>query len=923
MLAPASLVARVRSLWRGLWNRSDVESEMADEFRHHVELRTADLVRSGVAPEEAARRARLEFGHADSHKSDARGARGLRAFDQVRFSWLDVKLGLRMLVRYPGLTLVGGLAMAFAIFVGAGTFHFINQFLDPTLPLPAGERIVGLRYWDRTTNDVAFPGAEDLDAWHGRLRTVTDLAAFRTEERTLVIEGRSGEPVQLAAMTPEGFRVAGIAPLMGRTLTDADAQPGAPAAMVIGYDVWQARFDGDPSILGRAVRLRGVVTTVVGVMPDGFGFPRDHEAWVPLPRAITRGGVTTRPDDLRVFGRLAPGVTREEAELELGAVTARAARDLPERYDRLQAQVLPFPESLSGLQLGAGIRVLIYQLNVYAALFLVLVSANVALLMFARTATREREIVVRTALGASRGRIVMQLFVEALVLAVLASIVGLAGTGPALAWIERTLVSIGGPMPFWFDPTVSVTTATYTALLAILSAIVAGVVPALKATGRGMRARLNAVGAGAGGLRLGGIWTAVVVTQIAATVAFTGVAYILARQATRIATVETHFPAEQYLGVRLEMDRHGAPTADAAGDSAFTRLYAAHVRELGRRVAEQPGVAGVTLTERLPLKSHATRFVEVEEADVTRPGGPANTPADSVRPRHEVYSGAIDLQFLDVFRAPILAGRAFDSRDLARDARTVIVTSSFVEEVLGGRGAVGQRIRYSTFDGSAEPGPWYEIVGVVRDLVADRTRSLDIEAPPKSRVYHALDPVGAGTYPVHLVAHMRGTPGDLVPALHRMAESISPELRVHEPLTLDRANSDLAVLWGLYARLLTGVSGIALFLSLAGIYAVMSFTVARRTREIGVRVALGARPGRVIAEIFRNPLVQVVSGVSLGCVLVAAIVWMLTSGRASLGDAWLLLAWGAGMLVVCALACVGPTVRALRVEPREALGTEG
>jgi hypothetical protein len=335
------------------------------------------------------------------------------------------------------------------------------------------------------------------------------------------------------------------------------------------------------------------------------------------------------------------------------------------------------------------------------------------------------------------------------------------------------------------------------------------------------------------------------------------------------------------------------------------------VRELERRVAENPAVAGVTLTERMPVKSHATSFVEIEGESAGSAGSAASVPSDSLRPQHEVYSGAIDVDFLEVFHSPVLAGRAFDGRDFSPGSRTVIVTSSFVDEVFGGRGAIGKRIRHATRDGSAEPGPWYEIVGVVRDLVSDRTRSLDLEARPQARIYHALDPLSGGTYPVHLVAHVRGNPGELVPALHRMAEAISPELRIHDPLTLDRANSDLAVLWGLYARIITGVSGIALFLSLAGIYAVMSFTVARRTREIGVRVALGARPMRVVIEVFRSPFAQVGLGVGIGCVLVGGVVWMMTSGRATWSDALLL------------LACIAPTLRALRIEPARALGSEG
>ena len=900
--------ARLRSLWRGLRHRADIEAEMTDEFRHHLALRTEDLIRQGVAPADAARQARIEFGHVEGHKEDARVSRGLRAFDQVRFSWLDVTLGMRMLARYPGLTLVGGLAMAFAIAMGAGTFHFVNQFLDPKLPLPAGERVIGLRYWDRTKNMEVTPLPSDLRSWGTELRTVEHLGGFRTVERNLSVGSDAGQPVRVAEMSPSGFRVAGIPPLLGRVLVDADAEAGAPMAIVLGYRVWQTRLGGDPAVVGRTIRLGENEATIVGVMPGDFAFPRDHMAWTPLR---LNGAGSSEP--LRVFGRLTPGATLETTLTEATALLARVTPQEPQRYEPLRVQALPYAESLSGINIGLRIRVMVHQFNVFAAVFLVLVSANVALLMFARTATREREIVVRTALGASRGRIVMQLFIEALVLAILASVIGLAATAPALGWVTDALTEIGADLPFWFDPTVSMSTAAYAALLALLSAAVAGVVPALKATGHGMRARLNQVSAGAGGLRLGGIWTGVVVTQIAATVAFTGVAYVLARQAARAASVETYFPASQYLGVRLEMDRELLQGADTTRAGLLLR-YAGDVRELERRLGEHPSVTGVTLAEQLPVKAHAGAVIEMDDAGA----GP-----DSARTQHEIFSEAVQPNFFEVLGAPILAGRGFDSRDLSAGGGTVIVTASFVEEVVQGRSAIGRRIRYVTREEGSEPGQWQEIVGVVQDLVTDRTRSLDLTDPPRARIYHALDPMHALNYPLHVVAHIRGNPQELVPVLHEMATAISPGLQVHEPLTLDRANSDLAKLWSLYAELILAVSAIALFLSLAGIYAVMSFTVSRRTREIGVRVALGAQPRRVIAEVFRSPFVQVGAGVAIGCLMMGALVWMLTEGRATAHDGLLLLAWGVGMIAICGLACIGPTLRALRVEPAEALSTEG
>ncbi|HEX8360105.1 MAG TPA: ABC transporter permease [Longimicrobium sp.] len=884
---------RWRKRLRALVRRDAVERELDEELAFHLELETAQNLRAGMSPAEARRQALLAFGGVEKHKEEVRDARSLAWLGGLS---LDFKLAFRMLGKYPGLTLVGSLAMAFAIFVGAGTFHFVNQFIDPTLPIRQGERVVGVRYWDRAGNAEELLLPHDLRVWREELRTLHDLGGFQTLERSLAVGRQAGEPVRVARMSAVGFHVASTPPLLGRALVDADARPGADPVVVLGHDVWRSRLGADPSVVGRTVRLGGEPVTVVGVMPRGFAFPRDHAAWVPL--RLDEPGAA---GPVRVFGRLAPGATHREAEAEAGALVARAARRDPARYRHLGVQVLPYAESLYSMRIGLMIRLMIYQINVYAVLFLVLVSANVALLMFARAATRERELVVRNALGATRRRIVTQLLAESLVLAAIATVLGLAAAGPAMRWIARKLEEMGGELPFWFAVDVSAETAIYAAALALVGAAVAGGVPGLKATGRGMQSRLKQAGTGAGGLRLGGIWTAIVIVQIAATVVFTGVAYVVVRQASRTVSGDPYFPAQQYLGMRIEMDRESS-----AADTSFARSYAMRVAELERRIAEHPSVAGVTVAERLPIASHAPAPIEVD-------GAPA---------RHPVFSGAVEPGFFATMNAPVLAGRAFAARDLGEGVHAVVVSAAFVKDVLGGGSAVGRRIRYEDPERPGEPGPWYEIVGVVRDLAADRAGSLALQDPPGGRVYHPLRLDRGGIYPLHLVAHVRGSPGALVPVLHGMAESVSPTLRLHEPETLDRANRDQDILWRLYADLVLLVSAVALLLSLAGIYAVMSFTVARRTREIGVRVALGARPRRVIGGVLGRPLVQVCAGVALGCVLVAALVWGLTEGRATARDTLLLLAWGAGMLGVCGLACIGPALRALRVEPAEALSAE-
>jgi len=828
-------------------------------------------------------------------------------------SWLDLKLAFRMLGRYPGLTIVSGLAMAFAIFVGAATFEISRQMIDPVLPLPDGDRIVGLRFWNLTPNEVSLTQPPDLRSWREELSTVLDLGAFESVDLNLAVGEGPGEPVQVARMSPVGFRVASVPPLMGRTLVEGDDDPGAPPVVVLGYRTWQARFGGDPAVIGRSVQLGDGSATVVGVMPEGYGFPRAADLWMPLPLEAFESG-PSETLALHVFGRLGPGASLKGAQAEVANRVVATSGTAPDRYEHLTAEVLPYWESLFSVRIGWVLRLAFFQLNVFAALFLILVCGNIALLMFARVATRVREIVVRSALGASRGRIVGQLFVEALAIGVVAIAVALAALGPAQRWVLRVLQEVGGSFPFWVRADVSWATVVYASLLTLLGAVVAGVVPALKATGRKLSARLHQVGAGAGGLQFGGIWTALMVTQIAGTVVFCGFGCMVGSQAVRNASVKPYFPAEQYVGMQVEMDRVSVTPVGDTTEQGFWLQYFNRIRELEQRIAEDPRVAGVTLVRRLPVKAHGSRFIQLD--------GDEETPFGGDRVEHAVFSDVVDIDFFDVFQASVLSGRSFDSGSTEDGARPVVVNASFVEDVLRGQNAVGRRIRYPARSGGEGSGPWYEIVGVVQDLVADQTKRMGFESPPKARVFHPLDPSKAGTYPLYVVVHAPTGPATLVPTFFRAAEAVSPTLRVHEIEFLDHADGDVELIWRLFAYLVFLVSGVALFLSLAGIYAVTSFTVARRTREIGARVALGGRGASIVVAIFKRPLAQVATGIAVGCGLMALVVWAVNNGGFSLRDLPLILASGVGILTVCTLACIAPTLRALRVEPATALSVE-
>lgn len=829
-------------------------------------------------------------------------------------SWLDFKLGIRMLIKYPVLTVVGGLAMAFGIGAGVGTFEAINLATDPVLPLPEGDRIVGFGYRDRTTSDQKATTAYDFHMWRQSLRTVEDLGAFRLVQRNLAVGQEGAEPVEVAEISAAAFRVTRTAPMLGRTLVESDEDRRATPVVVIGHRLWQTRFAADPVIVGRVVRLGDEQVTVVGVMPEGFAFPVHHSLWTALRSRESPREPSGRP--LQLFGRLAPGVTLQQAQAEAATVVARAAADFPEHYANLTPHVLPYVTSIIWIPPDLLVRAGIQSINLFAGLFLIVVCGNVALLMFARAATREREILVRSALGASRNRIVMQLFAEALVLGTLAAVVGVTATNLGVKWALDAMSSESDEWPFWIEGGLSATTWVYAILLTLLAAAVTGVLPALKVTAGNLESRLRRASAGGGGLRMGGIWTVLIVAQIAATVLFTAVASVAQRQAAQIASTTAAFPAEEYLGVRLEMDQ--PPSTDGQTEAAqvtFRQQYTATVRSLAQRLEAEPAVAGATLAERLPLMPQSDDRIEVDEGSAT-----------SLRAEYRTATAAVDLYFFDVFQGRALSGRGFTSSDVEKGANIALVNRLFVEKVFAGRNAIGRRIRYKPRRGqsSSEPGPWIEIVGVVPDLVPDIHAPLKLDNPAKPVVYR---PLVAANSPVYLALHVRGDAAAFATTLRRVATDLSPTLRLTDIQRLDLATSGDTRAWRVLAHVITFISAITLFLSLAGIYAVMSFTVTRHTREIAVRVALGAQARAVVFDVLRRPVSHVALGSVLGCLPIGGLMALSTSGTPSdastmAGRVLLLVGYAMLMVGVCALACIGPTVRVLRVQPTEALREE-
>ena len=515
-----------------------------------------------------------------------------------------------------------------------------------------------------------------------------------------------------------------------------------------------------------------------------------------------------------------PGHSRDETRAQVAAIGSRAATMFPEARKNVRLQVLSLPDAVSELPEAAAL--VLASINVFVVLLAALLCGDVAMLLFARAVSRERELVVRAALGASRGRLIMQLFAEALLLCAVGAVVGLMVAHFVLAAAWATMEGKGGPLPFWIDPSLSTTTILYAVGLTLFAAVIAGVVPAVKVTFGGAGARLRAASSGGGGLQFGGVWTVVIVVQIAFTTLLPWPLLGLGGDFGK--DTPAGFPAEAFLTATLEMDRFDgvAASGDTAPAARAVRLEARY-RALTDRLRQDPDVLDVTYADQMPqLSTSGFRAIEMDS-------GPAALPSERCVGCDYAKVVSVDPRFFDVVGAPVIRGRALTTADAELGTRVVLVNERFVEQVLGGRNPIGRRFRFSQ---KSEPTAesWYEIVGVVPDLSAS-----DNGSPFGRRIYQTTLPREMGR--LRVAIHVRGDPQRFAVRLRELAQATDPALRVIDPkplaLLADHDSSGMS--YGF--ELMVSLTVVTLMLSLAGVYAVTAFAVARRTREIGVRVA--------------------------------------------------------------------------------------
>jgi len=809
-------------------------------------------------------------------------------------SSLDWKLGARMLLKHPALTIIGGLSLAAAIAIGVVGIEVAGELLYKRLPFDEGSRVVRLETQDAATSRVEPRVLHDFAIWRRSLKTVAELGAARVSERNVLTREGRVEALRVAEITASAFPLTRVPPLLGRPLQPTDEMQGAEPVVVLGYDLWQRQFLHDPAIIGRVVTVGRTARTVVGVMPPRFGFPRNQQVWVPLP---VQDAPPREGPPVEVFGRLADGATWQDAAAELDVVSAHAAADQPKTHAQLRTRVRAF----AGRTPGDPLR--LEDLLIHAIVLLVLgaVCANVATLIFARTAMRESEMVVRHALGASRARVIAQIVTESLVLALTAAMLGLvvAQTTVRYAWARASQLMEEG-LPFWVDLTLEPATIAYALLLALVAAAMIGLLPALKATGASVQRGLRGITSTGGTMKFGGIWSFIIGAQVAFTLlclpAAAGISSNLLRDQSRWA----EFPAERYLTFRLSMDNealageHGVPD-----DGQIAARRALAYEELAGRLREEPGVTHVAFGDRLPAMSPELVRVEMEQD---------GAPPARLRGYDDGHLGmaAVGAGYHDAFGAKIVAGRGLHAADAGAPNRPVVVNEAFMREV--GRNPVGARVRRLLRGTEREPGPWHEIVGVVTDLgMADGGEA--------EYIYRAAS--AAELDSVVVAVRVAGDAAPLAPRVAALARQVDAGLLLRDIVTLDEIVAQRQMPMVIGSVVFGSVLLVALVFSAAGLYALMAVAVARRTREIGIRLALGANHRHVLGSVFARAGRQLGGGIIAGNSIILLIAWRAGAVTPDLLVALVIMS--VIMAAVGVLACAAPARRALRVQPTEAL----
>jgi putative ABC transport system permease protein len=805
----------------------------------------------------------------------------------------DIRFGLRVLIKSPGFTVVAVLAIALGVAANTAIFSVVNAVLLEPLPYKESGQL--MMVWEsnrqRDLHQNSISPANLID-WKEQTGVFEDVAAFIDRRTNLTSDG---DPVELPVqfVTPNLFRVLGVEPMMGRGFADEDAKPDAAQVVVLGHGLWQRRFGGDRKIIGKTITLNDNKVMVVGVMPPSFQwFIRKSSLNAKPPEMWTPFGLT---DQLRVrkgrylaaVARLRPGVTRESAEAELNQLAARLEQQYPDFNKGWGVEVTPLREQFAG-----GIRPALWILLGAVGFLLLIACANVANLLLARGAARQKEMAIRTALGAGRWRVVRQLLTESVLLAALGGALGLMlawwGVEVLAALSPPDLLDVGGVR-------LSLPVLAFTLGVSLLTGIFFGLVPSFEASRQDTSESLKEGAKGTtGGVRGSRLRGAFVISEIALSLVLLVGAGLMLKSFARLQSVNPGFNADGVLTMRVEL-----PDAKYHEDQQVINFF----RQATERIRALPGVESVGAINYLPFAGPGagTRF-----AIVGRPTPPhGEEPTTDVLVTDENYFGTMGMT--------VLRGRAFSAQE-ATEARSVaVVSESLAREYFPGRDAIGQRIVVNMKE-NPEP---TEIIGIVGDI---KHKALDEKSRPT--VYW---PQPELTYPfMTLVVRAKGDPAALAPATRREIQALDPEQPVADVRTMNQLLAGSVGRARFSAMLLGIFAVIALVLAAVGVYGVMSYAVSRRTHEIGVRVALGAQGRDVLKLVLSQGLKLALVGVLLGVVGSFALTRLLTSLLYGVSATDPLTFIGVSMLLasVALVACYVPARRATKVDPLIALRYE-
>jgi putative ABC transport system permease protein len=858
--------------------------ELDEEIRSHLTMAARDAHERGEGPEQARLSARRDFGNVGLVQEvtrDAWGRAWLERFGQ------DLHYAVRQLRGSAGFTASAVLTLALGIGANSAIFSVVNSVLLNPMPYPHAERLVWI--WGRTPNGgtMAAISPPDFRDYRDRNRTFQHFGAFSpfVGPRNWS-SGGAAQQLRSAMVTGEFFDALGNAPLLGRNFTREDEQASDPRVAMLSYRVWQQAYGGDPAIVGRTARMDSSPITIIGVMPASFDFPRNTDFWFPTPM-LARGMQQRMGHNLRAVCLLKPGVTIAQAQADLDSIASRLGEQYPATDKGWGLLLQPLRDAIVG---PAG--PVLWMLLGAVALVLLIACVNLANLLLARYGARQREISIRTAIGAGRFRILRQLVTENLLLALLAGSLALA-----IAFWGVDLVRSHGPanLPRLKELRLDSHVLAFTALVSALTAILFGLVPAWLATAAAPASGLREGARAGSGRSRHFLGAALVIGETALALCLLVGAGLLLSSLSRTLHAPPGFSPERVLSTSLMIPQ--ATYKDLPSRLRFIGQLSDSVRAL-------PGVEAVGGISELPLNNehNDTMFRVAEHAT----GKPAELNGADFRVPTPGY--------FETVRIPLLRGRLFEERDQPSSPRVVVVDDPFVRQFFPGEEPIGKHL--SVYSGARGYLP-IEIVGVVGGIRKD-----SLQIPPRPTMYFAF--AQADSDHLHLLVRTAGDPESLAGAIRRLVMAQDPDVAlsafqtlnhiVAESVSGDRFNTFLL---GLFAAL-------ALLLAMAGVYGVFSYVVAQQTHEIGVRMALGAEPGRMLRLILRRGALLAGAGACLGVVAASFLVRVLANQLYEVKPRDPAVFAGAALiLVVVALAaCWIPARRAMRVDPLVALRCE-